>query len=510
MKRNIVTLVAVFAFCRLSAQTVDTIAHHNMGPHSAQSSTFMEMSDGSLLGGILMADEYPFAALGYVLHKASRLDSQLAVTDTLFIPYEYLPWHLTAKDPQGKGNILAEYYNDNDNEGCALRIRKLGDDLALDTTETIVPLASFMGHCAGPILDPNGDIILAYYDYTHTYPADHFARIGTDGTIKYRVCNDTLKIESRLAKGFRVFSQSPLRYCLYGQFQQEVKDDTCRPQHPYVYCYMLDSLFNVTNLYVLPWETSLPHYVIFSMDASRTKLVGMEDGGFFVARSYSRPSLLVPYIEDDGVAVMKYDSDFNLLESRKFLSEPYTQYGNGAQSIGLERSKDGHIYFAYFTQGWYRPAQVSVVKMDQDLNIVWQRHCLEREVGRNFGMMEVLDDNSVAVMGINTLRTPTGYVDHTEAFYVIVHDDYDGMEEQGIIVRPYAYWPNPAQDELHLQYSPDVTPTQIELYDLQGRMVRSQRNGLERLDLQGLASGAYTMRVIMEDGKVFADKVVKE
>ena len=84
------------------------------------------------------------------------------------------------------------------------------------------------------------------------------------------------------------------------------------------------------------------------------------------------------------------------------------------------------------------------------------------------------------------------------------------MEEQGLIVRPYAYYPNPVQDELHLQYSPDITPTQIELYDLQGRLVHTQRNSLESLSMKGLASGAYTMRVMLEGGKVFSDKVIKE
>ena len=113
-------------------------------------------------------------------------------------------------------------------------------------------------------------------------------------------------------------------------------------------------------------------------------------------------------------------------------------------------------------------------------------------------------------MVINALITSNGQLDHTEVFYVVVNDDYDALEEQGIIVRPYAYWPNPAQDEIHLQFSPDVTPTQIELYDLQGRMVRSQRNGLESINLEGLASGTYTMRVTLEGGKVFSDKVVKE
>ena len=84
------------------------------------------------------------------------------------------------------------------------------------------------------------------------------------------------------------------------------------------------------------------------------------------------------------------------------------------------------------------------------------------------------------------------------------------MEEQGVFIRPYAYYPNPAQDELHLHFSPDVTPTQIDLYDLQGRLVHTQRNGLESLNLQGLAAGTYTMRVTLEGGKAFTDKVVKE
>ena len=71
-------------------------------------------------------------------------------------------------------------------------------------------------------------------------------------------------------------------------------------------------------------------------------------------------------------------------------------------------------------------------------------------------------------------------------------------------------YPNPAQDQLRLQYSPDVEPAQIELYDLQGRLVRSQGSGLERLNLQGLAPGQYVMKVTMTDGTAYSDKVVKE
>jgi hypothetical protein len=94
---------------------------------------------------------------------------------------------------------------------------------------------------------------------------------------------------------------------------------------------------------------------------------------------------------------------------------------------------------------------------------------------------------------------------------VIVNDDYDCLDEQnGIAIRPYAFWPNPAKDFLHLEFSPDVTPTKIELYDLQGRLVRSQTTALESINMEGLAAGTYMMRVTLEGGKTFSDKVVKE
>ena len=95
-------------------------------------------------------------------------------------------------------------------------------------------------------------------------------------------------------------------------------------------------------------------------------------------------------------------------------------------------------------------------------------------------------------------------------FFFLTDGDITTVEEQGILVRPYMFYPNPAQDQLQLQYSPDVQPKQIELYDLQGRLVRSQGNAFETFDLGQLPTGTYTLRVAMEDGQVFSDKVVKE
>ena len=85
-----------------------------------------------------------------------------------------------------------------------------------------------------------------------------------------------------------------------------------------------------------------------------------------------------------------------------------------------------------------------------------------------------------------------------------------GVEENRV-PNPFAtLFPNPAQDLLRMQYSPDVKPAQVELYDLQGRLVRTQSQGLESINLQGLVPGQYLMQVTLEEGKSYSDKVVKE
>jgi hypothetical protein len=91
--------------------------------------------------------------------------------------------------------------------------------------------------------------------------------------------------------------------------------------------------------------------------------------------------------------------------------------------------------------------------------------------------------------------------------------DADGLlslPETDVQVRPYAFYPNPVQAQLQMQFSPDVQPKQVELYDLQGRLVRMQSSGFESVDMSRLPAGAYMLRVTLEDEKVFSDKVVKE
>ena len=145
-----------------------------------------------------------------------------------------------------------------------------------------------------------------------------------------------------------------------------------------------------------------------------------------------------------------------------------------------------------------------LVCLDENLNIKWTRYFLEPDMFHWATCMTVLHDGKVAIGSYKYMEIP-GSIS-----VVIIQDDGWNTLEMEATIRPYLFYPNPAQNELLLQYSPDVTPKQIELYDLQGRLVQTQSKNLESLNLAGLPAGTYTMRVMLEGGKVFSDKVVKE
>jgi len=147
---------------------------------------------------------------------------------------------------------------------------------------------------------------------------------------------------------------------------------------------------------------------------------------------------------------------------------------------------------------------ITVTKTDSDLNLIWQRYC-HLDMNCQPYCITATKDGGCLITG----SVFNEEISNMLAFKVLA-DGTVGCQETGIQIRPYLFYPNPAQNELHLQYSPDVQPKQIELYDLQGRLMQTQSKNLESLNMAGLPAGTYTMRVMLEGGKVFSDKVVKE
>ena len=73
-------------------------------------------------------------------------------------------------------------------------------------------------------------------------------------------------------------------------------------------------------------------------------------------------------------------------------------------------------------------------------------------------------------------------------------------------------YPNPAQDELTIELSNEITPrAEVELFDYTGRTVFNDRiQGREKvLNLSHLASGIYWVRIRLENEEYFIEKLIK-
>ena len=91
---------------------------------------------------------------------------------------------------------------------------------------------------------------------------------------------------------------------------------------------------------------------------------------------------------------------------------------------------------------------------------------------------------------------------------------YDAIGENAeSLAKPYFCYPNPAKDIVYIEFSPDVECQSIEIYTLDGRMVKTchgaslQNNAI---DISNINAGVYLTKIKMLDGKEFAERIIKE
>lgn len=160
-----------------------------------------------------------------------------------------------------------------------------------------------------------------------------------------------------------------------------------------------------------------------------------------------------------------------------------------------------------------------VGKRDLEGNLLWKRYW-NRHIPE-YGMKVYYPEEIVTSHDGGCLITGQSFEDEffADSTYVYQPDVFllkffaDGTlavpETADISIRPYGLFPNPVEDVLHLEYSPDVAPRQVALYDLLGHILYTQNNDLENISMRQLPAGTYTLHITMEDGNAYSERVVK-
>ena len=487
IKKCILLLMIVMVGIAKGQEVVTEFSHENGKYFNLHN--IVETSDDCLIVECPMFEPFytPGPDIGNVFYKFST-DGELL--DSLFIPLDAIPYRTLFEPVPNQQDVFVygRMEQEVSDSTTYLRLAFIDKDLNI-TDETEIDIADTLDMriitSSDYFFDTNDDLIVSYRSNQKV----HVYRIGLDWTVKDRKRLEGLDENTGTVQ---------VRHTgLYGR-PSSLYYFLCTRQEGYgTYApkaYFIDSTFNVFDSHSYPklvFEGST--ILLYNHSEMQEHISPLSDSAYLLV---TRGAKTVN--PQESVVLAKLDHDHNPIGIRMFTEGTYN-----ISPIWTTVMDDGTIYHSYMTDA-DAPNRLVLVRLDANLNVLWARYFLEPDMFHWGTCMTVLSDGRVAVGSYRYGENP-GSVS-----VVIVKDNYDGLEERSFLVRPYTYYPNPAKDALHLEYSPDVTPKQIELYDLQGRLVRTQRNGLESLHMEGLASGTYTMRVTLEEGKSYTDKVVKE
>ena len=242
---------------------------------------------------------------------------------------------------------------------------------------------------------------------------------------------------------------------------------------------------------------------------------GLPDGSKFMSVRGLRYDGWSPGLYDEVIVSMKLDQNDSIV-ALSFIPHDSDSVRALAFCHGMDKSDEGAFFVCngvYDRIVWQYQGEIdglnrfTVTKTDADANIIWSRFYEDGEhVFHPCSVMATSDEGCLVTGRYWTL-------DKSEAYLFVLKFFADGslsVPKMEKFVRPYCFYPNPAKDQLRMQFSPDVQPKQVELYDLRGLLVRVQSDGFENIEMSRLPEGTYMMRVTLKDGKVFSEKVVKE
>ena len=86
--------------------------------------------------------------------------------------------------------------------------------------------------------------------------------------------------------------------------------------------------------------------------------------------------------------------------------------------------------------------------------------------------------------------------------------DFMDIEENEYATTKASLFPNPVEDRLSLQLSENVSCKNVGIYGIDGRLLKSQNDNFENIDVSDLPTGLYIAKINLNDGTVFTEKVV--
>jgi len=287
------------------------------------------------------------------------------------------------------------------------------------------------------------------------------------------------------------------------------------------YYYCLDSVFNftknkfITSLYLrtVPENSQFPDSTYIYAGNNHGSAEYYNDTLFLVTNqgAYFTGSQIH---EMNFIAILNDSLD---VKDVKFWDVDHIK-SNSAQTKAIS-VKDNYIYHCGIN-GLKREHNINslkdettivISKFDNDLRLKWRRYYNSPGQSYDIQSIKATEDGGCIIVGVNasieTWNIPNIYI------LKVDENGYDAIEEnEESLAKPYFCYPNPAKDIVYIELSPDVNCQSVEIYTLDGRLVKTCHGASQQttINVEDLNSGVYVMKLRMVNGKEFSERIVKE
>ena len=254
------------------------------------------------------------------------------------------------------------------------------------------------------------------------------------------------------------------------------------------------------------------YYII---DAINSQALMLPNGSFMVSSRLNETLLHsngYPYKHDRSVILARYGNDFQQPENLLITEHMNDSIEYPAFFRSLDFRKTGEVGCDVFQccilhelpqYGLIQPYPTGLVvtKADQNLNVEWKKRFLRD------GIYQAMTINATADGGCLVVGSVGDYQAQIFGIFALKINAEGTVGTDEILVEDMAsVYPNPVKETLKIG---GVEVLEVQIYNTLGQLVKTAQNTTE-VSLEGLPQGVYLLRVTLEGGKVFSDKVVKE
>ncbi|MCQ2315053.1 MAG: T9SS type A sorting domain-containing protein [Bacteroidales bacterium] len=93
---------------------------------------------------------------------------------------------------------------------------------------------------------------------------------------------------------------------------------------------------------------------------------------------------------------------------------------------------------------------------------------------------------------------------------VLFVEGFTSVDESAVEAVTSFCSPNPASNVINIENPSGAKIESVSLYDISGRLVKKQHSDLGTIDISSFAPGVYILKLSLENGSVFEEKIIKQ